>query len=152
MKWRLVSSSVFVLVPFVVGCVTEVGLTPDLGAATIPVCVAADSDAEQDVSFTADIAPLLSNRCVPCHDPNSSSPLGFDETGFSITSYAELRRGGESSGLDIVVEGDPCASILVQKVGTAPPFGSRMPLRRTPLSLTERQTISDWIAEGALAN
>ena len=134
------------------GCLTEVGLTPDVGELAIPSCVPDDSDPEREVSYTMDVFPIFRTRCTPCHDPNSSNPLGFNETGFSINSYGELRRGGRTSGADIVVEGDPCASIVVQKTGPAPPFGSRMPRQRSPLSLLDRRTIADWIAEGARAN
>ena len=45
--------------------------------------------------------------------------------------------------------GDACGSILVQKLGDAPPFGARMPLEGPALGAPEIQLIVDWIVEGA---
>jgi hypothetical protein len=58
-----------------------------------------------------------------------------------------------NSGTRIVIPGKPCDSIIVQKLGLAPPFGARMPYNGPPyLSAAELQLIRDWIAEGALDN
>ena len=134
------------------GCLADVGLAPEVGELAIPNCIPDDSDPDQDVSFSMDVSPVLMDQCLPCHDPDSSFPVGVTETGYSIMTYADVRRGGTTSGSDIVVEGDPCSSDLVEKIGAAPTYGSRMPLRRSPLSIAERQIIADWIAEGARDN
>ena len=48
------------------------------------------------------------------------------------------------SGSNIVVPGRPCESVLLQKVGSAAPFGGRMPLNGPPfLNDDERQLIHD---------
>jgi hypothetical protein len=61
--------------------------------------------------------------------------------------------GGFHSGAQIVVAGDPCASIMYQKLSDAPPFGSRMPLNGPPFwTDDELQLLHDWIAEGASDN
>jgi tetratricopeptide (TPR) repeat protein len=39
----------------------------------------------QTPSFEKDIAPLLSTRCVPCHQPNGDAP-------FSLVTYEDVRR------------------------------------------------------------
>jgi tetratricopeptide (TPR) repeat protein len=39
----------------------------------------------QTPSFEKDVAPLLSTRCVPCHQPNGDAP-------FSLVSYEDVRR------------------------------------------------------------
>ena len=98
------------------GCLADVGLTPEVGELAVPSCIPEDSDPAQDISFSMDVAPLLMGQCLPCHDPESSFPIGVTETGFAITSYAEVRRGGTTTGTDIVIEGDPCASVLIQKI------------------------------------
>jgi hypothetical protein len=54
------------------------------------------------------------------------------------------------SGERIVVPGNPCRSLIVEKVREYPSFGGRMPLNGPPfLTDEEIQLISDWIAEGA---
>ena len=63
---------------------------------------------------------------------------------------ASLRRGGFHSGAEIVVPGDPCSSLLIEKLRGPPSFGSRMPLDGPPfLTEEEIQRFQDWIAEGA---
>jgi hypothetical protein len=134
------------------GCLDPV--EPDVGEPLRPVCVDEDSDPETPVGFAEEIAAALLDRadlaCVDCHSGGGDNPIGLHTSGLSLSSYASLRRGGDRSGDDIVLPGRPCESILLQKVGEAPPFGARMPLDGPPfLTVEERQLISDWIAEGA---
>jgi hypothetical protein len=122
-------------------------LTPDVGPAIAGVCKNDDTDPGLDISFHDDVLPLLTNGCS-CHNPakgGGAIPL----TGFSIESYDKVMRGGAKSGEDIVVPGDPCSSVLLQKLGEAPPFGVRMPSFGPYLSKSELALIHDWIAEGA---
>lgn len=130
---------------------------PEVGEPVALECDPADSDPERDVSFDDDILPLLqrppSAAGCSCHDPTQRSPIGLERSGLDLSGYRQLMRGGATSGTDIVVPGDPCESVLLMKVGDAPPFGSRMPLSGPPhLSPTEVQLVHDWIAEGARAD
>jgi hypothetical protein len=78
---------------------------------------------------------------------------GIEATGLELSSYRTLMRGGRMSADTIVIPGDPCASLVVQKVSNAPPTGNRMPSDGPPyLTPSERQLLSDWIAEGANDN
>jgi hypothetical protein len=107
-----------------------------------------DSDAETAVSLALDIRPLMyrSPGGCGCHASSSTS-------GFNLGTYDRLRQGGNNSGERIVVPGAPCDSILVQKLGPTPPFGSRMPFNGPPyFSPEELALVEDWIAEGALDN
>jgi hypothetical protein len=122
-------------------------LEPDVGEPTAGVCKNEDTDPESDVSFQDDVLPLLTNNCG-CHDPKKGGGA-IDLVGFSIENYDKVRRGGVSSGEDIVVADDPCASVLLQKVGEAPPFGVRMPNFGPYFTRKEQALIHDWIAEGA---
>lgn len=108
----------------------------------------ADSDPASRVSFGADVRPLLTRPMGGCSCHSSSATSGFN-----LGTYDRLRRGGLNSGTSVVVPGQPCDSILVQKLGLAPPFGSRMPYNGPPYFAPEElQVIRDWIAEGALNN
>lgn len=116
----------------------------------IPITgVCGDSDPNVTVSFAQHIRPLLNRSpggCAGCHGTNATS-------GFSIGSYEALRRGGQASGTRIVLPGKPCDSILVQKLGFAPPFGARMPYNGPPFyTSTELTLFRDWVAEGAQNN
>jgi hypothetical protein len=118
------------------------GITPSTG-------LCGDSDPNTTVSFSQHVRPLLNRSpggCTGCHGANATS-------GFSIGSYEALRRGGQASGTRIVLPGKPCDSILVQKLGVAPPFGARMPYNGPPFyTSTELTLFRDWVAEGALNN
>ena len=128
------------------------GADPEVdGGGSNPVtgCDNSDSDPSVAVSFVANIRPLMTRSpggCSPCH-------LGRITSGLDLSSYQALRRGGLNSGAKVVVPGDPCDSILPQKLGRTPPFGSRMPFNGPPyFTADERQLVRDWIAEGALNN
>lgn len=137
------------------GCLGE--LEPEVGELRAGVCTPEDSDPTYDVSFSEDVFPIF-ERMSPepgcgCHMSSSRRPVGIELSGLDLTSYASLRRGGTTSLEEIVVPGDPCASILTQKLSSAPPFGARMPSNGPPyLSPSERALIADWIAEGAHDN
>ncbi len=108
-----------------------------------------DSDPTTAVSFAAQIRPLTQRSpggCLSCHGTSQAS-------GLALGSYDGLRRGGITTGTRIVVPGNPCESLLVQKLGLAPPFGARMPYNGPPFfSAEELQLVRDWIAEGARNN
>jgi len=121
-------------------------LAPDVGPLT-PVQVCNDDlDPAQTVSFSADIMPIFLRVCDECHVPGGE---GTVRSGLSLLTYASLRAGGTRSVSTIVVDRQPCASVLWQKVGPSPPFGVRMPKNDPPLPDAEIALIHDWIASGA---
>jgi hypothetical protein len=86
------------------------------------------------VSFTAEIAPILSNRCGNCHMRESRGE-------YSMASFQALMKGGP--GGESVVAGKPDASLLYELIesGDMPP--------RRELADREKQLIRKWIEEGA---
>lgn len=135
------------------GCID--GFEPDLGQRQLASCRDRDSDPDTDVSFAKDIMLGIFRgpaECLPCHDPNSNKPLGYQTGGLDLTSHSTLMAGGTNSATDIVLPGQPCSSRLVQKVGSSPPSGSRMPLAGAALSDAQVQLLADWIVEGAKDN
>lgn len=129
-------------------------LEPDVGPPLEARCTGDDTDPDVDVSWSRDIAPIFARSaggCAFCHDPAMPNALGVQLGGLDLSSYAGTLAGGARSGATIVVPGQPCASVLYQKLLPGPPFGGRMPLNGPPfLSTTELNLIHDWIAEGAL--
>ena len=132
-----------------IGCLADV--TPEVGQAVAGQCKNEDTDPDFDVSFSEDVLPLLQAGCR-CHDPAGRSPFAIGSTGFSIGSHAEVLRGGAKSGETIVVAGEPCESVLIQKCSDAPPYGARMPLYGPYYTREELDLLHDWIAEGASDN
>jgi hypothetical protein len=123
---------------------------PDVGEPIAGLCKNEDSDPDVDISFKEDVLPLLQNACG-CHDPKKGGSA-IDLVGFSVENYAKIRRGGVNTGGSIVVDHEPCSSVLLQKLGEAPPFGSRMPTFGPYLTREEMAILHDWIAEGARDN
>jgi hypothetical protein len=133
---------------------------PDVGPLLVPPpdsqpstshigCDNADSNPGVAVSFIANVRPLMTRStggCSPCH-------LGRVTSGLDLSSYESMRRGGLYSGTRVIVAGEPCTSVLWQKLSRTPPFGSRMPLNGPPyFSADELELVHDWIAEGAANN
>jgi len=127
-------------------------VVPDVGPRLAGTCDDNDSrPAGKPVSFAGDIQPLILRQDggCGCH----LNGIGTQLAGLNLSSVTSLRMGGFNSGSRIVVAGDPCSSILYQKVSDAPPFGSRMPLDGPPFwTADELQLLHDWIAEGANDN
>lgn len=91
------------------------------------------------VSFTRDVAPILQQRCMPCHGEQMNGQLRMD-------TFAGLRQGGQSGGL--LVPGNPNNSLIIQRV-TSPLPQFRMPRNRDPLNQNEIQALGVWIGQGA---
>ncbi len=123
-------------------------LLTDAGDGTVGGCDNSDSDPSVSVSFSGDLRPLMlrvPGGCFPCH-------LSRVTSGLDVSSYEAFRRGGMNTGRDIIVDREPCRSILLQKIGRTPPFGSRMPLAPPHFTAEEVMLFRDWIAEGAQNN
>ncbi len=129
------------------GCVDL--FEPDVGPPLRAPCADQDSDPDLAIDFDQDVLDVLDEYCLRCHAPDGESPIGLEVSGLDLSSYQGIRAGGALSGADVVVPGRPCESILIQKLGDAPPFGARMPLDSEPLEADDVQILHDWIAEGA---
>ena len=108
----------------------------------------------RSVSFKGDVFPVIKEHCLPCHSEDN-----FNPSELSLDSYDLLMQGGKNGAT--VVAGKANESILVKKLGEAPPFGDRMPLNKKQviaegkakyLSASELKIIADWINEGAQNN
>jgi V8-like Glu-specific endopeptidase len=104
------------------------------------------------LSFKDDVTPILKKHCLPCHAEEN-----FNPSELSLDSYDNLMAGGKHGSP--VVPGKASESIIVQKVGSNPPFGDQMPLVRKknaakPDRLTDQEieTIKEWINQGANNN
>jgi hypothetical protein len=134
------------------GCLDKI--EPEVGPLTHAPCTNTDSDPAHDVSFATDIVPILTEyHCASCHTPGGKTPIGIVVGGLDLTSYDTLRAGGARSMAQVVVAGDACSSILLQKLEPGPPYGARMPLDGPEyLDGDDLQAIGDWIVEGARDN
>jgi len=135
------------------GCIAD-ELAPDVGDPLAGSCVDTDSDPVVTVSFAHDIRPLMDRESMAagcsCHTPTNGSPSGIALGGLDLGSYESMRAGGFNTGGDLVVPGEPCSSLIVDKLSPTPSWGARMPYDGPPyLTDEEQQLVRDWIAEGA---
>lgn len=103
------------------------------------------------VSFSAQVQPIFTNRCVNagCH-PGGSAPFPLQ----AGVSYGRL--------VNVVATEAPCAGIMRVKPSDADnsavyrrlqgTCGNQMPLGLTPLPQAERDLVRDWINQGAPNN
>jgi len=94
--------------------------------------------AETDVSFVADVAPILERRCLECHNGD------LHEGGLSLTTASDLRSGGDSG--DALAASDAESSLLWLYVTGDNP---EMPKSGRPLQTAEVETLRRWIDAGA---
>ena len=112
--------------------------SPILRAQEEPV---ADLESAGEVSFLQDVAPILVENCVGCHNPKKS------ESRYDLTTFDALAKGG-AMGEGIMLEpGDPDLSYFVELI--RPEGVPRMPHKTDPLPDEERMTIERWVSEGA---
>jgi hypothetical protein len=95
----------------------------------------------EPVDFRRDVAPILQQRCLSCH--NDRDRRG----GLSLHSAEAARKGGESG--EVIDPGDAESSylldLLIPTDGTA-----EMPKGEPPLKAVEVATIQRWITDGAV--
>ena len=102
---------------------------------------AAANKAAKPVSFMRDVAPILVENCIACHNPRKS------ESKYVMTTFAQLAKGGQQ-GEGITLEpGKPDESHFVELI--RPDGQPRMPFKQDPLPKEKIATIERWVAEGA---
>ncbi|NDC62757.1 MAG: hypothetical protein EBZ59_01915 [Planctomycetia bacterium] len=93
-----------------------------------------------DVSFAADVAPILLAQCAGCHDADQP------EANLSMITLEGLLRGGRRG--PPVVAGKSAESLLVKKIKGQGIEGQRMPIGKPPLSDDVVAMIGKWIDQG----
>jgi len=93
------------------------------------------------VSFIKDVAPILVQNCIACHNPKKS------DSKYTMTTFALLAKGGQQ-GEGITLEpGDPDASRFVELIRHD--GEPRMPYKQDPLPPEKIAVIERWVKEGA---
>lgn len=99
-------------------------------------------------SFTRDIKPLLSNRCVHCHGPDAETREGGDDEGLRLDTYegATADLGGRAA----IVPRKPDASELIARITSSDPdVVMPPPDSGAPLTPAEIDRLTRWIKTGA---
>jgi hypothetical protein len=97
--------------------------------------------AAEPVSFRAEIAPILQQRCIGCHGEEKA------KGGYRLDTFAALSNPGDS-GEPPFTAGDPSRSTL-HTLLLESDDDARMPQKAAPLPQNETALIARWITEGA---
>ena len=102
-------------------------------------------DRPRRVDFDREVRPILADKCFACHGPDE----GARKAGLRLDVREEALEPAES-GFPAIVPGKPDESPLVRKISD-PTITKPMPPRKSgkTLSHAEKQTLRDWIAQGA---
>src|SRR4051812_2944542 len=100
-------------------------------------CGFSEATAKPPVDFGRELAPILEQHCIRCHQPSNK------KGGLSLATFADLKSN------EYVVAGDPGASYLADVISAAKGEKPLMPKEGAPLTAQEVSTICDWIREGA---
>jgi len=96
--------------------------------------------AASEPNFDREIAPILNNQCLECHNPTEKAG------GLDLTTRAGLMTGGDSGA--VVIPGNVDDSFLIQRVvdGEMPPKKQGKP---RPLVGKDVDTLRRWVVAGA---
>ena len=110
----------------------------------------------REVSFAADVQPILEVACLECH---TTTGEGAAASGFAVNDYDSVMKGTEFG--PVVVAGSSISSTLYMVIAGKTDPEIRMPPhheeawaegRGVPLADEEIATIATWIDQGAKNN
>jgi Tol biopolymer transport system component len=106
-----------------------------------PAARPAAADTAGPVSFMKDVAPVLVQNCIACHNPKKS------ESKYVMTTFALLAKGGQQGEGINLEPGDPDASRFVELIRAD--GEPRMPYKQDPLPPAKVALIERWVKQGA---
>jgi hypothetical protein len=120
------------------------------------VLVAGLSGCEKNISYTADIQPIMDNYCIECH---TGAAEGTAASGFAVDNYDTVMKGTTFG--PVIVAGSSMSSSLYLVVASKTDPKIHMPPhhddslaagRGFELSPDKVETIGKWIDQGAKNN
>jgi len=109
--------------------------------AILVLATMAPAEETATVDFHAQVLPILSKKCMQCHDTASM------KGGLSLESAADASNGGDS-GVAAYLPGNAPESAIILRV-TSTDVGYRMPSKGDPLSAEEIALLTAWVDQGA---
>jgi mono/diheme cytochrome c family protein len=107
------------------------------------VIVAREGTAADQVDYSKEIKPLLSQNCVQCHGPTTQ------KGGLRLDTAAAALKGGQDG--PAIIPGQGAKSLLVQALLGSADGIHRMPLKKDPLPPGQILRIQLWVDQGAVA-
>jgi hypothetical protein len=118
--------------------------------------VAIASGCSKEISFSKDVKPIFTDRCLECHDGKGE---GSEESGLILVTYNDLMQGTKFG--QVVVPGDSESSTLYRLIAHKADPKIHMPPHTkdtlaskvmTPLNEEQVEVIKTWIDQGAKNN
>ena len=125
-------------------------------AVIVALCSQFSACSSGEVSFSADVQPILEIACLECH---TTSGEGVAASGFAVNDYDSVMKGTDLG--PAVVAGSSMSSTLYRVIAGKTDPEIRMPPhheeawaegRGVPLADEEIATIGAWIDQGAKNN
>jgi hypothetical protein len=106
------------------------------------------AQANEEVSFKADIHPIIHDYCLSCHQPGGK---GYEASGLDMRTYQSLMKGTKFGS--VIKPGDSFTSILIQLVEGRAHTSIKMPLgMEGGLSKKNIELLKKWVNQGAKDN
>ena len=126
------------------------------GAIIAVACIQFTACGQREVSFAADVQPILEVACAECHTRTGE---GVAASGFVVDDYDSVMKGTDLG--PVVIAGSSISSTLYRVVAGKTDPEIRMPPhheeawaegRGAPLGDEEIETLAAWIDQGARNN
>ncbi len=104
----------------------------------------APKEAQRQLTYQADIRPILEKNCFECH---LAGGQGYEKSGFLMDSYEHFMKGTKFG--PVIHPGSSVSSSLYRLVAGKADPSIRMPHGKNPLSEKDIETIKTWIDQGA---
>ncbi|MEI6527561.1 MAG: c-type cytochrome domain-containing protein, partial [Planctomycetota bacterium] len=113
--------------------------------ASILLLLCHSAHAADELSFSRDVRPILSEMCFSCHGPDEKGRKGE----LLLSEMAGALQGGQS-GQPAIVPGKPALSEMIKRLHSQDP-DERMPPGETKKNLSPAQItiLEKWIESGA---
>ena len=103
--------------------------------------------AQKEISFKADVQPILDQYCGECHVAGGK---GTEKSGLVMGSYESLMKGTRFGA--VVKPGDTLTSAMIMLIeGRADP-SIKMPHGKASLPKEKIEVLKKWVAQGAKNN
>ncbi|MCE5180632.1 MAG: hypothetical protein LLG15_02420 [Betaproteobacteria bacterium] len=117
------------------------------GGAILSASILLAACGQKEVSFKADVQPILKQYCLECH---VDSGEGYRKSGLLMTSHENLMKGTRFG--PVVKPGDTMTSALIMLVeGRADP-SIKMPHGKDSLPKEKIEVLKKWVEQGAKNN
>ncbi len=94
-----------------------------------------------DPTFSKDIGPIFTSRCVNCHGPKRQ------KNDLRLDSAEAVKKGGKNG--PVFIAGNPDKSPIYHRTTRPPGDEDRMPATGEPLTKQQTDAIKAWITAGA---